>query len=186
MPHGTNYKTIGSVSESYAYLDFLIEKMLEQNPEARFSCVDDFKKELMLRGKECITRQKLSKLKDVVIPVNEVDDILLADPMRIVDVDWENNTLMIKLNHPVNQNWVWAIKNMGDYTSLLGKGPEFFQYKDNSAVVSASSNEAQQVINHFKEWLPRATQVYENKIKQYLESEERRQRDELERSTQKE
>lgn len=186
IPHGTNYKKINSVSQNYPYLDDLVEKILEQNPVGRFSCIDDLKKELIAQGEEYITRQKISQLEAIVIPETEVDDVLIADPIKIVNVDWENNILTIKLNHPVNQNWVWAIKNMGNYTSVMGKGPEYFQFKGNIALVSASSNEAQQVINYFKEWLPKANQVYEIKLKQDQEAEECRQRQELKNRIQKE
>ena len=71
-------------------------------------------------------------------------------------------------------------------SSLWGKKPESFQYKDNKAVIDARHNEAQQIIDHFKQWLPRANQVCENKLKQDQEAEERRQQEELQKRIQRE
>lgn len=186
IPHGTNYKTVKSISDKYAYLDSLVEKMLNQNPALRFPNIDDLKKELIARGEEFVTRQKISQLESVVIPSTEVDDILIHDPIRIVNVDWSNETLSIELNHPVNQTWVWAFKNMGNYSSLMGKDPSSFRFEGNRAIIPARSPEVQPIIDYFKNWLPKITEIYKNKLKQDQESKERREREELQNSIRKE
>ncbi|GEM_PF-3397216 len=71
IPHGTNYKTIGSVVEEFEYLDSLVEKMLQQDPSDRFAEIDEIKKELIARGKGQASRQKLSELENKVIPINK-------------------------------------------------------------------------------------------------------------------
>ena len=179
LAHGTNYKTIASVTNDYSYLDILVEKMLQQDPASRYNDIDVLKKELIARGEEHVSIQKLNRLRDTVIPTSEVDDPLITDPIRIVDVDWDNGTLSIKLNHQPNPNWVWSLRNMGNYSSVMGKGPANFQFVGNAAKISASANEAQRVVDHFKQWLPMANSVYENKLKQDLEAAERGQREEL-------
>lgn len=181
LAHGTNYKTIASVTSDYPYLDSLVEKMLQQDPTSRYSDIDEIKKELIARGEEHVSMQKLSKLKDSVIPASEVDDLLIADPMRIVDVDWDNGTISIELNHQPNPNWIWSLRNMGNYSSLMGKGPDSFQFVGKSARISVSSNQVQQVIDHFKQWLPAANRVYVNKLKQDQELAEHKQREELQK-----
>lgn len=183
---GTNYKTIASVTSYYPYLDFLVEKMLQQDPASRYSDIDEIKKELIARGEEHVSMQKLSKLRDTVIPTSEVDDPLITDPMQIVDVYWDNNILSIELNHQPNPNWLWSLRNMGGYPFLMGKEPNNFQFVEKSARISASANEAQQVINFFKQWLPAANQLYEKRLKQDLEAVERKQREELQNRIKKE
>jgi len=179
LAHGTNYKTIISVTADYLYLDSLVEKMLQQDPTSRYKDIDEIKRELIARGEEHVSMQKLSKLKDTVIPTSEVDDPLIADPIRIVGVDWKSNTLLIELNHQPNQNWIWSLRNMGSYSSLMGKGPDNFQFVGKSARISASANEAQQVVDDFKKWLPAANRLYANKLKKDQEAAERKQREEL-------
>lgn len=183
---GTNFKTISSVANGYPYLDILVDRMLQQDPTKRFQNVDEIKKELIARGEQHISLQKLSKLKDTVIPQGELDDPLISDPMTIVDVDWNNGNLSIKLNHPINPNWIWALGNMGSYTSVWGKDPSRFQFNGNIARISSTSNEVQQIIDYFKQWLPMANRVYADKLKRDMEEAERKQRVELQKQIKEE
>jgi serine/threonine protein kinase len=186
LAYGTNFKTVASVTDEYPYLDILVEKMLQQDPTSRYNDIGEIKKELIARGEEHILIQKVSKLKDTVIPATEVDDPLIIDPVKIVDVDWENNTLSIKLNHKVNLDWIRSLQHIGSHNSLKGMGPHNFQFLDNVASISARAIDVQQVINYFKEWLPRANSIYEDKVKQDLKAAEDRQREELRRRIQQE
>lgn len=183
---GTNFKTIASVANNYPYLDILVDRMLQQDSSKRFQSIDEIKKELIAKGEKHVSLQKLSKLKDTVIPQGEIDDPLISDPMKIVDVDWENGNLSIKLNHPINQNWIWALGNMGGCTSVMGKDPTMFQFNGNIARISATSNEVQQIIDYFKQWLPMANRVYEDKLKRDADEFERKQRAELQKKIKEE
>lgn len=186
IPQGTNFKLIGGVIEGLSYLDGVVEKMLAQDPNARFQSIEEIKYELIALGREHIALQKLNKTERIVVPKSEIDDPLVDDPMQIVDVDWEEQVLKIKLNHQIPPAWQWALNNMGGHTAIMGKGPERFQFQADIAMISSSTNEAQQIVDHFKDWLPRANQVYENKLKLDLENEERRQRGAIEAQAKKE
>lgn len=181
LAHGTNFKTIESVSSDYPFLDILVEKMLQQDPSSRYENIEEIKKELISRGDEHISMQKISRLKDTVIRSAEADDPLIDDPMRIVGVNWNNNILTIKLNNYTNSRWIKALHNMGSYSSLGGKPPQAFEFTGNVAQISASTNQAQLVINHFKSWLPIANRVYADLLKRDKELAERTEREELQR-----
>lgn len=181
LAHGTNYKTIASVTSDYPYLDALVERMLQKHQALRYSDIEGIKRELIARGEQHVSLQRLSKLKDTVIPTSEIDDPLIADPMRIVDVKWADGILIIVLNHHTNPNWIWSLRNMGSYSSVWAKGPDNFQFDGKEARISAGSGQAQEVINHFKQWLPAANRVYENKVKRDQEAAEQKQRQELQR-----
>jgi serine/threonine protein kinase len=181
LAHGTNYKKIGSVSPDYSYLDIIVDRMLRQDPSSRYQSIEKIKKELISRGAEHISRQKVSKLKKTVISTTEVDDPLINDPMRIIDVGWKDNMLTIILNHPVNEKWIWALNNMGTWSALLGKNPINFEFYGNKVHIHAESRQTQQVIDHFNEWLPKANKVYADKIKHEQEEAERKEREELQR-----
>lgn len=43
---------------------------------------------------------------------------------------------------------------------MWSKGPETFVVHGNAASVSADEHEAQEIINHFKDWLPLVNQKY--------------------------
>ena len=76
---------------------------------------------LIARKNEFITRQRISELTQEVVPVGELDDILIVDPIRLVDFDWNRELLTLVLNHPVNDGWIWALGHMGDHSSLLAR-----------------------------------------------------------------
>lgn len=180
IPQGTSYKTIGSVSGEYAYLDDIVSEMLRQSPDERPVSIERIKNELIARKNEFITHQKLSQLKKEVIPVSEIDDPLINDPPRLIAADWNNNKLILKLSCQVNEKWIWALHNMGGtYSSVLGKDPHSFDFRGDSARVKAEHHEVQQIIDYFKEWLPKANMVYKRRIEREKKQEEQAQREKL-------
>ena len=180
VPYGTAYKAIGNIAPDYEYLDSIVEEMIRQSPEKRPHSIEEIKNQLIGRKNEFVTRQRVSQLKETVIPATEVDDPLIADPPRLVNVDWERGVLTLFFQQPVNRNWVWALHNMGSHSSILGKGPEMFRIEGNKAVIDATEKQVQQVINYFKDWLPKANRVYEQRIRMENDEAERKKRMEIE------
>lgn len=179
---GKNHKSISEVSEKYAYLDEVIDKMLQQERGNRYQDIEEIKLEISARSREYISSLKISELNNTVIPASQIDDPIVADPIKIIDAEWDNGTLTIQLNHQPNYQWNWAFQNMGSHSAVMGKGPEMFQFRVNRAVISAhDGNEAQRIIDHFKQWLPRVAQVYENKLRQDAEKAEMEKIQEMER-----
>ena len=178
VPQGTDYKTVGSVAPEFGYLDDLVSAMLRQSLSARPESIEVIKRELIGRKQEFINRQRMSELKQTVVPVTELDDPLIADPPRLVDFDWNRGTLTLFLQQPVNPKWVQALNKMGDYSSVMGKGPAAFSIPGNRAIIDATENEIQPIINYFKQWLPKANRVYEDMLrKERAETEDRERRE---------
>lgn len=186
VPYGTKYRTIGQVAPEYAYLDDLVSRMLCQSPGDRFASIEEIKQQLIGRKNEVVSRQRLSELKETVVPVTEIDDPLIADPPRLVNVDWDHGKLVLFLSRPVNSGWIRALKNMRSYSYVDGKEPERFSVWDDKAAIAAPENEVQQIINYFKEWLPMATQVYRDTVVREREQEEATHRQQLEREIKQE
>jgi len=183
IPSGTGYKTIAKVASDYEYLDSLVEEMMRQSPQDRIESIEKIKNQLIGRKSEFVTRQRISELKDTVVPVTELDDPLIADPPRLINVDWDQGTLTLFFQQPVNDKWIWALQNMGSHSSLVGKGPEFFKIHGDKAVISAREKEVQTIIDYFHGWLPKANSVYERRILREKKEAEEKQRKELERQT---
>ena len=178
VPQGTGYKTIGSVSAKFAYLDDSVTTMIRQAPGERPQSIDSIKQELIAHGAKSVSQQKLDQLKATVIPTSTIDDPLINDPVRIIDVDWTGGILTLILNHPVNDIWVSALQNMGNFASVIRKGPEAFTFNEDKAVIQSSSEqEAQLIIDYFKGWMPAATKKYEEMLRenQRLAEEQKRQ-----------
>jgi len=184
---GKNHRNIGDVSEQYQYLDSIVERMLQQNPNDRYGDISEIKKDISALSREYVASLKISKLNDTVIESHEIDDSIVADPMRITDVEWDKGALHIHLNHSSNSTWQWALLNMGNYNSVMGKRPESFQFQGSKAIIGAKDqNEAQRIINHFKEWLPKVAQVYENKLRTDAERAEQKEIDKLKKKIKEE
>lgn len=186
VPHGTSFKKIAQVSSQYSYLDQIVDKMLCQNPSDRYSSIDEIKLDIMARSNEQVSLQKLDELKNTVIPESELNDPIISTPMKIVDAKWEDQKLSIKLNHVVNAKWKESFINMGSHSSLMGYGPERFQFNGDSAFIMCESRLAQDIINYFKGWLPQVHNTYEYKLKIELENLQRNRERELKEKIKKE
>lgn len=179
-PHGTNYKTIGSVSKELSFLDPIITEMLRQTPAERPSSIAAIKEMIQKYKAEAVSLQRLSAIDRTVIKVSDIDEPLAYEPPRLINAEWNNNTLTLTLDRPVNLAWVRALQNMGNYTSLVGKEPAMFRFQGNKAVVEArGEQEAQQIIIYFKAWLPRATQVLKQMLEQEARQNEAQQKEQL-------
>jgi serine/threonine protein kinase len=174
VPHGTEFCRIESVAPEYAYLDKIIDAMLRQNPSERPSSIAVIKGLIQKHKAEAVALQKISKITNTVVTEGTIDDPLAYEPPQLVAAKWNDNQLILTLDRPVSNAWVGALHNMGNYTSVMGMGPETFRFSGNMVTVSCQEHSAQNAIDHFKQWLPRATQV----LKYQLEQEEKRKHNE--------
>jgi hypothetical protein len=177
VPQGTGYKTIGNVNAKFTYLDELVDMMIRQSPTERPASIEEVKRQLIGRGTEFITHQRISELKDTVIPVTEIDDPLIVNPIRLINFDWKNNKLILFLSQPVVKKWISIFRQKRfNHRSVPGKGPESFTFENDKAYVNVSEDEVQRVIDYFKVWLPVVNQLYEKMIRQEQNEEEARLR----------
>ncbi|MDV6341703.1 hypothetical protein R2103_07965 [Nitrosomonas sp. Is24] len=143
-------------------------------PSERPSTIAVIKGLIQKHKAEAIALQRISKITNTVVPEGTIDDPLAFEPPRLVAAEWDNNQLFLTLDRPVTDAWVSALQNMGNYTSVMGMGPERFIFSDNKVSVSCREHNAQNAVDYFKQWLPRATQVLKNN----LEQEEKRKHNE--------
>jgi len=181
VPHGTKYKTISSVAPDYGYLDEIVSAMLYQSPLERPDSIEAVKKQLIGRKHDFVTRQRISELKQTVVPVTDIDDPLIIEPPQLVDFDYEQGVLYLILNRPVNEKWIHALHNMGSFRFLTNKHPEMFAVSGNKARVQAEEYEVQQTIDLFKDWLPIANRVYAEMVSNEKRATEQRQRQQLQK-----
>ena len=149
--------------------------MRKQQPHERPTSIAEVKALIQRSHFEAVSVQRLSALSQTVIKANEIDDPLAYEPPKLVDFRWDGRVLTLILDRVVSHMWVQALGQMDSTASVLGKGPEAFTFRGNTAEVPAGDFELQAIINFFKKWLPAATQ----KLKVLLES--AIQREEVER-----
>ena len=73
VPHGTGYKTIGSVAPEYGYLDEIVSRMLRQSADERPASIEIIKQPLIDRKLEFVTHQYISKVKQMVVSATDPD-----------------------------------------------------------------------------------------------------------------
>lgn len=181
IPHGTGYKTIGDVAPNFAYLDDLVTEMLKQSVERRIKSIEEVKRQLIGRGDEFTRFQRLNELKQTVVPVTDIDDLFIIDPPYLRDFDYSRGVLILYLSRPVNDKWKLALRNMGTFTFVMGKGPERFNISGDTASIQAEEHDLQQIIDYFKDWLPIANRLYAQMIRNEIQEEQERQRRELQK-----
>lgn len=137
VPIGTQYRKIDGVSADHGYLDEFVDLMIRSQPSDRPESIERVKHELIRRGNDFVTTQRLSALKNTVVPQSELDDPLVLDPPKLFSVEWDHDQLTLKLSREVNQKWVWALHHMGSHSSVMGKGPEHFDIRGNQARIAA-------------------------------------------------
>lgn len=180
-PHGSGYATIGSVAAEFGFLDAIVDVMIRQNSHERPDTVAKIKSLIQRHQFEAVSKQKLDAIQQVVVPVGKVTDPLAFEPPKIVGAHWDSGTLLITLDRSVNPKWIDALHNLGNYSSVMGIPPEAFQFNGAEARVATPNHSAQDVIDHFKQWLPQATRVLKHKLESEAEWEERRAREDLRR-----
>jgi serine/threonine protein kinase len=163
---GTGYSTIESAASEYAYLDAMVERMVRQVPAERFSSIDELKLELIARGNEFVNRQRISKLRNTVIPASEIDDPIVADPIRLVGIDCERDgVLVLKLSRTPTPGWVGTFGRIGNYGALQGREPSVFSFRGDSAEIPVDDeHEAQVIVNHLKNYLVTANDDYKRAL----------------------
>jgi serine/threonine protein kinase len=181
VPHGTDYKNIGAVTAEYAFLDIIVANMIKQSATDRPGSIANVKATIERHRANAVSQQKLSQLSKVVIREGDIDEPLAFEPPKVVGAYYDNGTLTLTLDRPVNQGWVNALCNMGGYTSTLQGPPQAFQFDGNKAAVSIPDYDAQNAINHFKDWLPKATAVYKYNLENQAKYEAQRRQVQLQR-----
>jgi serine/threonine protein kinase len=161
VPHVTGFRRVSEVAPDYAYLDGMIDLMLRQDATSRPSA-SDVKRELIARGNEFLSVQRLNSLKSEVIPETEVDDPVVTNPIALVDADYRAGSLIFKLSAAPPPNWIMAFQNpRGSFSYLQGAGPEYFSFRGNEARVSLSQESlAQRLVDHTKSYIDLANRRY--------------------------
>lgn len=157
VPHGTQYRLIGSGAGEYEFLDEIVATMIRQVATDRPPTIAAVKGMIERYRADAITQQKISALEQVVIPAGEIDDPLAHEPPKLTGAEWNEGTLSLTLDRPVHREWIEALHEMGNFTSVVGAHPSQFRFQGRNATVATADHSAQQVIDYFKHWLPNTT-----------------------------
>jgi serine/threonine protein kinase len=190
-PSGTGFKKVVDAAPNFAYVDTLVDVMLQQAQDARPQTVARVKDNLIGAKNEFVSRQRLSELKKQVVSTTEVDDRLVLVPPQLSEVDYKKGRLVFRLSSEPSRDWIQTFQSIGNYTALMGYEPSMFQFLGDEASISSPESLAQALVDHFKDYLAQTHLDYKTRkvaerkrdeeqrrraLQQETEEEERRQR----------
>jgi len=163
VPQGAGYKTIKSVAPEYSYLDVIVERMIQQNPDSRFKSIAELKGTLIGHRNAFIAKQRLDELSGKVVPTNSAKAV---QPVRIVSVDYGRGALRLELNRVPEAEWIALFQNpRGNYEYIPGKEPARYAFSGNMCSISAADEvEGEQLIQYFYSYSNLATQAYQSEL----------------------
>jgi len=98
VPLATGYPLIATAAPNYAYLDELIERMIQHSPRDRPQAVANLKQELIQRGNEFVALQRLDAARRTVVPAFSPDGPLQGQGVQLSgQFDYEPGLLKVGL-----------------------------------------------------------------------------------------
>ena len=165
IPQGTGFRTIKDIFPEHEYLDGLVDKMIQQQPEQRPASVRHIKEELIWRGIQFVNSQHLDRLKNEVVPDTEINDPLVIEPIRPVGIeDYSNNTLIVRLSKEVNPKWEACFRRRATrYSTHMSSA--MIRFQRNTAQITAAERFVQDGVDFLKEYCEAANEEYANQIR---------------------
>ena len=161
VPHGTGAKKIADVSPEYSYLDELVERMRHQSPDSRYQTIGDLKSDLLKMGKIAVSFQKVNSLQKAVVSESDISgNSLVANPVKIIDVDHDGNTLICTLNHSVPRDWIEVFHSRGANTWSGMLHPRMASFHGNVISVQTPIDHATQAKGMVDQWLSGTNNAY--------------------------
>jgi hypothetical protein len=175
---GTGFRRIASVHPSASYLDDIVDRLVQNNPDVRYASIDELKKDLIAARNVFVSRQALDAQAGQVVSRSAPGEV---EPVTLMAADREGGVLKLELNRAPEIGWVQRFKQPREgYSSLMGADPPRFTITNKIAYVSVDGPNAQTVISHFRTYLQMATRGYQQDLNAAAAQREREERAALE------
>src|SRR5690348_1556990 len=188
VPRGAGFVQIAGVAPQFAYLDDLVESMIQQDADKRPSSVDEIKRLLIARRNDFIERQRLDELKKTIVPTSAASHPFFENPPRAVDIDVEPRAaqLTIILDKPLPAEWITAFQTPRTMEFIRGTGPSDWVFNNGRdyarATVRMHPHDLQQhestqtIIDNFKSYVEFANMKFRENLQRAAQAEEARAR----------
>lgn len=178
VPQGAGYKTITGVAPDFAYLDDIVSKMIQQDPESRPRTINDVKNMLIAQKNVFVAAQKLDENSKEVVTTSNPGTVA---PVSIVGVDYQKGILVLELNRAPEPGWVQLFQYPREsFSSLMSTGPNSFRFDGKMCSVPSNERDAQALIEFFKQYSEKATRCYQRDLIENAKREEADRRRRLE------
>ncbi|SRR6266550_1379266 len=166
IPQGAGFRKIKDAAPDFAYLDELVDLMMQQQPEQRIQSVAKVKQELIGRGNNFVNLQRLGTLQKKVVPESEISDPILADPIRIVEkLDWNvsESTLTLRLNQSINAKWEQCFRfRATSYSTNFSH--RNIRFSRDRVFIQADEHFLPQGITYLQQYIPTANEEYATQV----------------------
>lgn len=183
IPQGAGFRKIKETAPDLAYLDELVDMMMQQRPEERIQSVATVKQELIGRGNNFANLQRLDQLKKQVVPESEISDPIIADPIRVVDkVDWNviESILTLRLNQPINPKWEQCFRERAtSYSTTFSHAN--IRFSGDRVFIQVDEYHLPHGIQYLQQYIPAANAEYATRVKQEHQQQIAQRRTELQR-----
>lgn len=181
VPQGAGYRTIGNAAPDFAYLDPIVERMIQSSPERRYQSIDEIKRDLIGHKNAYVAQQRLDEASRQVVASAEPPAF---EPLKIVGFDYSGGTLVLQLDRNVPSGWAQEFHEpRGGYSGVMGYGPETFQIQGRTVAINARENESliQSLVSNAKNYVDAANRGYVLQQKEQAARQERAEREAHER-----
>lgn len=163
-----------------SFLDDIVDKMIYQNPQERFKCIEDVIETINVQIGINKRENRIKDLEKIELFSIKEDDILITELPKLVNVDYDDKleNLLLYLDKSVSDEWI-SCMTKGSFQCLFGYEPERFSFVENIASIELpvhSINLIQKIVDYFKSWIDNANNQYSVYIrnKKNIEIQEKR------------
>ena len=160
VPHGLGFREIGESAPQLSFLDAIVAQMIRQDPSERPQSIGDVKKMINAESLIAAGLQRVSAIDGTVIKATEVDDPLIATPVKPTKVDYENGYLIVSLNAPPGSDWFRFFRSIRYHTCLWGCEPSTYDLRGNVLRVAVSGDHAPRVLEDTKRFIDLTNKDY--------------------------
>jgi serine/threonine protein kinase len=180
VPQGSGFKRVAQVGTDFAYVDDLVDWMIQQDPASRPQSIEHVKKELIGRKNEFVALQQLDSAKRRMVPVAQADEF---EPLKLISANYDHGALLFELDRNVPAGWAHEFQNpRHGYQFIHGFEPGNFQVRGKTISVGISGRErlASQLTNFVKQYVEAANRGYIEQRRELASQRDRREREALE------
>lgn len=181
VPQGAGFKRVKDVNAAYAYVDEIVETMIQQNPQNRPATIETVKKELIGRKNAFVALQQYDVSTKQVLSASTPPAF---EPISLIGLDYTKGTLTLKLSRNAPPGWAQEFQHpRGGHSGVMGYGPESFHISGDTATIGVREDErlVQTLVDNAKNYAAAANRSFVERQREQAAREDREQRTALER-----
>lgn len=164
LPQGKGHKLIADIAPEFGYLDDIVDWMLQRDPSKRPNSIDSIKSELIHRGREEVSRQKLDHLKQTLFGADESASF---SALKEVDSHYENGILRVVFDRDPPVEWLELFKQPPEgYNYQRGYEPHQIGFNGATASIRVPRSIAQSVHGNIMQWTAIANRIYPEHVRE--------------------